>query len=234
MPQVVPVGIGNYDFTVVSFSESTQLNTLIAQVANLTTITAKEATLALVKTQTDKMQFNAQNHIASNVHQLQAGAITDIQNGIAKTTELNSAVTSIKGANNKDITQVFNNTPTIDNAGVATAVRTELTPELALINTNLDTKVSEIAVGWNPYISAMPSMQNGIEAINKKIESKGEEVIKVVNKIKIPEQKEPIVNVTTEKIDTTEFIKAIKEIKPEVNVKTETVNVDFKPVMDKI
>jgi hypothetical protein len=45
MPQVVPTGIGNYDFTVVSFSESTQLNTLIAQVTNLTTITAKEATL---------------------------------------------------------------------------------------------------------------------------------------------------------------------------------------------
>ena len=41
MPQVVPTGIGNYDFTVVSFSESTQLNTLIAQVANLTTVSAK-------------------------------------------------------------------------------------------------------------------------------------------------------------------------------------------------
>lgn len=107
MPQVVPTGIGNYDFTVVSFSESTQLNTLIAQVANLTTITAKESTTA-------------------------------------KTTELNSAVSSIKGADNKDITQVFNNTPTIDNAGVATAVRTELTPELAIIDTNLDKKVSEV------------------------------------------------------------------------------------------
>lgn len=73
MPQLVPVGIGNYDFTGVSFSESTQLNTLIAQVANLTTVTAKESTL-------------------------------------------NSAVTSIKGAENKDLTQVYNNTPTIDNA----------------------------------------------------------------------------------------------------------------------
>lgn len=37
MPQVVPTGIWNYTFTVVSFSESTQLNTLIAQVTQLQT-----------------------------------------------------------------------------------------------------------------------------------------------------------------------------------------------------
>mgnify|MGYP006943058461 CR=1 FL=1 len=45
-----------------------------------------------------------------------------------------------------------------------------------------------------------------------------------VKTIVIPEQKEPVVNVTTEKIDTKEFLKAIKEIKPEVNITTETVN----------
>ena len=103
-------------------------------------------------------------------------------------------------------------------------------PRIAYLNKS----VSEIAVGWNPYISAMPWIQGGIEAINKKIESKWEEVIEVVKGIKIPEQKEPVVNVTTEKIDTEWFIKAIKEIKPEVNITTETVNVDFQPVMDKI
>ena len=53
MPQVVPVGIGNYDFTVVSFSESTQLNTVIAQLTNLTTITAKEDTVQAIKGNTD-------------------------------------------------------------------------------------------------------------------------------------------------------------------------------------
>jgi hypothetical protein len=44
---------------------------------------ALQATLIPVKTQTDKMQFNAENHIVSNVHQLQAGAINDIQDGLA-------------------------------------------------------------------------------------------------------------------------------------------------------
>jgi hypothetical protein len=45
-----------------------------------------------------------------------------------------------------------------------------------------------------------------------------------VKTIVIPEQKEPIVNVTTEKIDTKEFLKAIKDIKPEINITTETIN----------
>lgn len=61
-----------------------------------------------------------------------------------------------------------------------------------------------------------------------KVEEKGEEVKKKVETevktIVIPKQKEPVVNITTEKIDTKEFIKAIKEIKPEVNITTETVN----------
>ena len=51
--------------------------------------------------------------------------------------------------------------------------------------------------------------------------------------IVIPEQKEPIVNVTTEKIDTAQFMKAIKDIPaPVVNVTTETVNID--PIITEI
>ena len=46
-------------------------------------ILAKEATSAAIKAKTDKMEFNAQNHIAANVHQLQAGAITSIQDGLS-------------------------------------------------------------------------------------------------------------------------------------------------------
>lgn len=131
---------------------------------------AKETTSQSIKTQTDKMSFTGTDIkatldgekvvVLTNEDKLGYGLTTtertDIRSDLertggkldltAKTTELNSAVTSIKGVDNKDITQVFNNTPTIDNAGVATAVRTELTPELALIDTNLDTKVSEIAV----------------------------------------------------------------------------------------
>lgn len=51
--------------------------------------------------------------------------------------------------------------------------------------------------------------------------------------IVIPEQKEPIVNVTTEKIDTEQFMKAIKDIPaPIVNVTTETVNIE--PIITEI
>ena len=39
------------------------------------------------------MQFNAQNHIAANVHQLQAGAISDIQNGLATQASLDTKPT---------------------------------------------------------------------------------------------------------------------------------------------
>lgn len=57
---------------------------------------------------------------------------------------ITSAVSDIKGYGNKDLTEVYNNTPTIDNVAVADAVRTELTPELDKINTNLDAKVSTV------------------------------------------------------------------------------------------
>ncbi|CAB4168935.1 hypothetical protein UFOVP581_21 [uncultured Caudovirales phage] len=49
----------------------------------------------LVKTKTDKMDFNAQNHIAANIHQLQAGAIASIQNGLAIETTSQSIETKV-------------------------------------------------------------------------------------------------------------------------------------------
>jgi hypothetical protein len=55
-----------------------------------------------------------------------------------------------------------------------------------------------------------------------------------VKSIVIPEQKEPIVNVTTEKIDTSGFIAEIKKIKPEVTVNTEKVAVDISPLLTAI
>ena len=65
---------------------------------------------------------------AKNLDQVTADLST-----VAKTTELNAAVTSIKGASNKDLTQVFNNTPSIDPATVwAYATRT-LTADTAAI-----------------------------------------------------------------------------------------------------
>jgi hypothetical protein len=66
------------------------------------TILAKEATSQAIKTKTDKMEFNAQNHIAANVHQLQAGAITSIQNGLALETTSQDIKTKVLTLNNYD------------------------------------------------------------------------------------------------------------------------------------
>jgi hypothetical protein len=48
------------------------------------TVIAKEASVSAIKAKTDKLSFNAQDHVAANVHQVQAGALTDIQNGLAR------------------------------------------------------------------------------------------------------------------------------------------------------
>jgi hypothetical protein len=65
-------------------------------------ILAKEATSQAIKTKTDKMEFNAQNHIAANVHQLQAGAITSIQNGLSLETTSQDIKTKVLTLNNYD------------------------------------------------------------------------------------------------------------------------------------
>lgn len=107
-------------------------------------------------------------------------------------------------------------------------------PRIAFI----DKSVSEIAVWWNPYVEWFTNLKKWIQKIVDKVEEKWEEVkTKIEEEIKtivIPEQKEPIVNVTTEKIDTEWFMKAIKEIKPEVNITTEKVEVDLSPVLTAI
>ena len=107
-------------------------------------------------------------------------------------------------------------------------------PRIAFI----DKSVSEIAVWWNPYVEWFTNLKKWIQKIVDKVEEKWEEVkTKIEEEIKtivIPEQKEPIVNVTTEKIDTEWFMKAIKAIKPEVIVKTEKVEIDLSPVLNAI
>lgn len=100
----------------------------------------------------------------------------------------------------------------------------------------IDKSVSEIAVGWNPYITWIGGIQNGIQRIVDKVESKWDEISKKIESevktIVIPKQKEPIVNVTTETIDTSGFIAEIKKIKPEVTVNTESV--DISPILTAI
>lgn len=113
---------------------------------------------------------------------------------------------------------------------------TEQVTQLTRIYTYVDTPVSEIAVGWNPYANWINWLKKWIQRIVDKVEEKWEEVkTKIESEVKtivIPEQKEPIVNITTENIDTANFIKEIKKIKPEVTVTTEKV--DIVPVLDAI
>jgi ribosomal protein L25 (general stress protein Ctc) len=112
----------------------------------------------------------------------------------------------------------------------------EQAEQLEQVYDRVDTPVSEIAVWWNPYIEWVNWLKKWIQKIVDKVEDKGEEVkAKIeweVKSIVIPEQKEPIVNVTTEKVDTKEFLKAIKDIKPEVSITTEQI--DTAPILTAI
>ncbi len=103
---------------------------------------------------------------------------------------------------------------------------------------HIDKNLSDISVWWNPYIEWIGWIKEWIQKVANKVESKWNEIIKKIQETEwqiiktFPEYKEPVVNVTTEKIDTTEFINAIKEIKPEVTVTTEQI--DTTPLMDAI
>ncbi len=99
-------------------------------------ILAKEATSQDIKTQTDKMQFNAQNHIAANVHQLQPGAITDIQNGLSLETTSQGIKAKVDTLTNYDdsttqtkLDAIQTSVNDIDIAGV--------TDDLTIINENV-------------------------------------------------------------------------------------------------
>ena len=122
-----------------------------------------------------------------------------------------------------------------DGGGLTTTQDAELTQ----IYTRVDENISAIAVWWNPYISWVNWLKKWIQKIVDKVEEKGNEVIKELEETEkemikaMPVYKEPIVNVTTEKIDTEWFMKAIKSIPaPVVNVTTESV--DIQPIITEI
>lgn len=115
---------------------------------------------------------------------------------------------------------------------------TEQATQLEQVYDRVDSKVSEIAVWWNPYIEWVNGLKKWIQKIVDKVEDKGEEVKNTIKEevksIVIPEQKEPIVNITTQEVNTEAFIKEIKAIKPEVKVETNEVKVDLTPVLNAV
>jgi hypothetical protein len=109
-------------------------------------ILAKEATSEAIKAKTDKMEFNAQNHIAANVHQLQAGAITSIQNGLSLEATSQDIKTTVDALTNYDDTTaqgkldaIKTKTDTLVNTdltGIATA--TDVTNAQTAIEAKID------------------------------------------------------------------------------------------------
>jgi len=103
---------------------------------------------------------------------------------------------------------------------------------------HIDKNLSDISVWWNPYIEWIGWIKEWIQKVADKIEKKWDQIIKNIKDTEweivktFPTYKEPVVNVTTEKIDTTKFIRAIKDIKPEVIVNTEQI--DTTPIMNAI
>ena len=68
---------------------------------------ALQITSESIKAKTDRIEFNAQNHIAANVHQLQARAISDIQDGLALETTSQEIKTKVNSLENADFTPVL-------------------------------------------------------------------------------------------------------------------------------
>jgi hypothetical protein len=113
-------------------------------------ILAKEATSAAIKAKTDKMEFNAQNHIAANVHQLQAGAITSIQNGLSLEATSQDIKTTVDALTNYDDTTAQGKLDAIKTK-TDTLVNTDLTG----IATSVDVTNAQTAI--EAKIDAIPA-----------------------------------------------------------------------------
>jgi hypothetical protein len=72
-----------------------------------TAYTAPDNTsITAIKAKTDKLQFNAQDHVSVNVHQLQAAAVTSIQDGLATSANVAAAQTAIIDQVNANETKI--------------------------------------------------------------------------------------------------------------------------------
>jgi hypothetical protein len=115
------------------------LNDLSLAEIESSTVLAKEATVATklnasaytapdnagivgIKAKTDLFSFTGNDVNATlDGEQVVASNMVSLS-GIATTANVNNAVTNLKGASDKDLTQVFNNTPTIDLSPVTGAI----------------------------------------------------------------------------------------------------------------
>jgi hypothetical protein len=120
------------------------------------TILAKEATSAAIKAKTDKMEFNAQNHIAANVHQLQAGAINDIQDGLALEATSQEIKTKVDTLENYDDTVLIGKVDAIGTI-VSDLENYDDTVTQGKLDSIQDT-VDNISVDFTPVLSAVDAL----------------------------------------------------------------------------
>jgi hypothetical protein len=112
---------------------------------------ALEATSQEIKAKTDKMEFNAQNHIAANVHQLQTGAINAIQDGL-----------SLEATSQDIITKVDAIQTSVDNIDV------DFTPVLDAVATKptlSEMEASSVLANKTDITTAQTSIETKIDAI---------------------------------------------------------------------
>ena len=102
------------------------------RLATVDYVAPANADITAIKTTTDRLIFNGQDHVAVNVHQLQAGAITDIQTGLATTVQLDQTET--------DIIAAISTSTAPSASTIASAVRTELATELGRVDVAVSTR----------------------------------------------------------------------------------------------
>jgi hypothetical protein len=124
---------------------------------------ALETTSQEIKAKTDKMEFNAQNHIAANVHQLQAGAITSIQNGLSLEATSQEILTAVN-----DIDVDF--TPVLDAVDLTLKATDYVAPDNATI-AEIQTKVDTLENTDLTGIATATDVTNAQTAIEAKIDA---------------------------------------------------------------
>ena len=124
-------------------------------------IDANEVKIDAIKTKTDRMEFNAQNHLAANVHQLQAGAITSIQNGLsleATSQTINNKVQSLSNYNDATAQSKLDDIK----AKTDTLVNTDL---------SLVAKTTELTSAKNEIIAEVNANEVKIDAVKTKVDT---------------------------------------------------------------
>ncbi len=153
-------------------TNSTKLDVAVGtRLSSASYVAPANADIAAVKAKTDRLTFNAQDHVASNVHQIQATPLSEIRADLA----LEATSQSVKSktdnlptdpADNSQILTAISNIPAAPSApsaaAVASAVRTELTTELARVDVAISTR--NAVAPDNSGISAIKSKTDNLPA----------------------------------------------------------------------